>query len=150
MESISIKIDLSVHTHDAVKEHPYVVVSLNGYPQFGDFCKENTSIEFDVELADDTDNCLRIEYNNKDAKNDVVLGDDKMPIKDKSIEIDSISFDDIELNFFELKDEEVIKYECLEQEGNNAKGFNATKLPWNGHTSIYFRTPIYLWLLENL
>jgi len=50
----------------------------------------------------------------------------------------------------ELKDEEVIKYECLEQEGNNAKGFHATKLPWNGHTSIYFRTPIYLWLLENL
>ena len=79
-----------------------------------------------------------------------MLGDDKMPIKDKSIEIDSISFDDIELNFFELKDEEVIKNECLEQEGNNAKGFHATKLPWNGHTSIYFRTPIYLWLLENL
>ena len=46
---------------------------------------------------------------NKDAKNDVVLGDDKMPIKDKSIEIDSISFDDIELNFFELKDEEVAR-----------------------------------------
>jgi len=39
METINIKVDLSITTHDAVSEHPFVNISLNGFPQFGQICE---------------------------------------------------------------------------------------------------------------
>ena len=151
LETINIKVDLSIITHDAVSEHPFVNVSLNGFPQFGEICERDTVVEFDVEIEDDTENFLTIEYNNKNAKQDVVLGDDGVPVADKRVEINSISFDDIELDFFQLTDPDTFKYEPIDPKGVSAAGgFDATKLSWNGKTTLRFTTPIYIWLLENL
>ena len=150
LETINIKVDLSIITHDAVSEHPFVNVSLNGFPQFGEICEQDTVVEFDVEIEDDTENFLTIEYNNKNAKLDVVLGADGMPILDKRVEINSIKFDDIELEFFSLWNADTFKYQPIDPEGAEASGFDATKLAWNGKTTLRFTTPIYLWLLENL
>ena len=137
-------------SHDAVSEHPFVNISLNGFPQFGEICDKDTVVEFDAEIEDDTENFLTIEYNNKNAKQDVVLGEDGGPVADKRVEIKSISFDDIELDFFQLADPDTFKYEPIDPEGINATGFYATKLSWNGKTTLRFTTPIYIWLLENL
>jgi len=150
LETINIKVNLSIITHDAVSEHPFVNVSLNGFPQFGEICEQDTVVEFDVEIEDDTENFLTIEYNNKNAKLDVVLGADGMPILDKRVEINSIKFDDIELEFFSLWNADTFKYQPIDPEGAEASGFDATKLAWNGKTTLRFTTPIYLWLLENL
>ena len=150
LETVNIKVDLSIITHDAVSEHPFVNVSLNGFPQFGEICEQDTVVEFDVEIEDDTENFLTIEYNNKNSKQDVVLGDDSMPVADKRIEINSISFDDIELDFFQLTDPDTFKYEPIDPEVVEASGFDATKLAWNGKTTLRFTTPVYIWLLENL
>ena len=150
LETINIKVDLSIITHDAVSEHPFVNVSLNGFPQFGGICKKDTVVEIDVEIEDDTENFLTIEYMNKNAKRDVVLGADGMPILDKRVEINSIKFDDIELEFFSLWNADTFKYQPIDPEGAEASGFDATKLAWNGKTTLRFTTPIYLWLLENL
>ena len=150
MEAINIKIDLHIVTHDAVSEHPFVNVSLNGFPQFGAICEKDTLIEIDVEVEEDTENFLTIEYMNKDAKRDVILDDSGMPIADKHVEINSISFDDIELEFFSLSDPNTFKYEPIDPEGWETTGFEASKLPWNGKTTLRFTTPIYIWLLENL
>jgi hypothetical protein len=150
LEKVNIKVDLSIITHDAVSEHPFVNISLNGFPQFGEICKRDTVVEFDVEIEDDTENFLTIEYMNKDAKIDVVLGEGGMPVADKRIEINSISFDDIELDFFQLADPDTFKYEPIDPEGEEATGFDATKLAWNGKTTLRFTTPVYVWLLENL
>jgi len=150
METINIKVDLSITTHDAVSEHPFVNISLNGFPQFGQICEKDTLVEFDVEIEDDTENFLTIEYHNKDAKRDVVLGEDGMPVADKRIEINSISFDDIELDFFQLTDPGTFKYSPIDPEGSEATGFDASKLAWNGKTTLRFTTPVYIWLLENL
>ena len=150
MEQINIKIDLSIVTHDAVSEHPFVNISLNGFPQFGQICEQGTIIEIDIEIEDDTENFLTIEYNNKNAKQDVVLGDGGIPLLDKRVEINSISFDDIELDFFQLIDPDTFKYEPIDPEGVEAFGFDATKLSWNGKTTLRFTTPVYVWLLENL
>ena len=150
LETINIKVDLSIITHDAVSEHPFVNVSLNGFPQFGEICKKDTVVEIDVEIEDDTENFLTIEYMNKNAKRDVVLGEDGLPVADKCIEINSISFDDIELDFFQLTDPDTFKYESIDPEGINATGFDATKLAWNGKTTLRFTTPVYISLLENL
>ena len=150
LETINIKVDLSIITHDAVSEHPFVNISLNGFPQFGEICKRDTVVEFDVEIEDDTENFLTIEYMNKDAKHDVVLGEDNMPVLDKRVEINSISFDDIELDFFQLTDPDTFKYEPVDPEGVSTTGFDATKLAWNGKTTLHLTTPVYIWLLENL
>ena len=150
METINIKVDLSIITHDAVSEPPFVNISLNGFPQFGEICEKDTVVEIDVEIEDDTENFLTIEYMNKDAKQDVVLGDDGAPVADKRIEINSISFDDIELDFFQLTDPDTFRYEPIDPEGVSTTGFDATKLAWNGKTTLRFTTPIYIWLLENL
>lgn len=150
METINIKVDLSIITHDAVSEHPFVNISLNGFPQFGEICEKDTLVELDVEIEDNTENYLTIEYMNKDAKRDVVLGADDMPVADKRIEINSISFDDIELDFFQLIDPDTFKYEPIDPEGVVGKDFDATKLSWNGKTTLRFTTPVYIWLLENL
>ena len=50
MEKINIKVDLSIITHDAVQEHPFVNLSLNGYPQFGQICENDTVVDIDVEI----------------------------------------------------------------------------------------------------
>ena len=150
LETINIKVDLSIITHDAVSEHPFVNVSLNGFPQFGDICQRDTVVEFDVEIEDDTENFLTIEYMNKDPKQDIVLGDDGLPVADKRVIINSISFDDIELEFFQLTDKDTFKYDPVDPHGYSTTGFDATKLSWNGKTTLRFTTPIYMWLLENL
>ena len=150
LETINIKVDLSIITHDAVSEHPFVNISLNGFPKFGEICDTNTVVEFDVEIEDDAENFLTIEYHNKDAKRDVVLGEDGVPVADKRVKINSIIFDDIELEFFQLTDPDTFKYEPIDPEGVSTTGFDATKLAWNGKTTLRFTTPIYIWLLENL
>ena len=92
----------------------------------------------------------KVRINNKNAKQDVVLGEDGMPVADKRIEINSISFDDIELDFFQMTDPDTFKYEAIDPEGAGTTGYDATKLSWNGKTTLHFTTPIYIWLLENL
>ncbi len=150
LETVNIKLDLSIITHDAVSEHPFVNISLNGFPQFGQICEQDTLVDIDVEIEDDTENFLTIEYYNKNAKQDVVLGNDGLPVADKRVEINNIMFDDIELDFFQLNDPDTFKYEPIDPEGIIASGFDATKLAWNGKTTLRFTTPIYIWLLENL
>jgi hypothetical protein len=150
LETVNIKLDLSIITHDAVSEHPFVNISLNGFPQFGEICDKDTVVEIDVEIQDDAENFLTIEYMNKDAKRDVVLGEDNTPVADKRVEINSISFDDIELDFSQLTDPATFNYETNDPIGINAAGFDATKLSWNGKTTLKFTTPVYIWLLENL
>jgi len=150
LETVNIKVDLSIITHDAVSEHPFVNVSLNGFPKFGEICERDTVVEFDVEIEDDTENFLTIEYMNKNAKQDVILGEDGVPVTDKRVIINSISFDDIELDFFQLADPDTFQYEPIDPEGVEASGFDATKLAWNGKTTLRFTTPVYIWLLENL
>jgi len=150
LETINIKVDLSIITHDAVSEHPFVNISLNGFPQFGEICEQDTVVDIDVEIEDNTENFLTIEYMNKDPNQDVVLGEDGVPVADKRVIINSISFDDIELDFFQLTDPDTFQYEPIDTEGVSTTGFDATKLSWNGKTTLRFTTPVYIWLLENL
>lgn len=148
METVNIKIDLKIITHEGVNEHPYVNICLNGSSYFAQFCETSTLVEFDIEVEDDTENFLTIEYTNKNPKQDVVIQNNEI-IQDKRIEINTISFDDIELDFFELEDIEKFSYKSTDEEIETT-GFDASKLSWNGKTTLKFTTPVYIWLLENL
>ena len=149
MEKVNFKLDLEILTHDKVKEHPFVNISINGSPQFGEILDKSTTVEIEIDLQDDTENFLSIEYLNKDPKIDVILGEDNLPIKDKSITIKDLYINDIMIDFVALNSE-YLYYDSIDPQGISAKGFEATKLSWNGRTTLKFTTPVYIWLLENL
>jgi len=148
MEKIKFKIDLGIITHDGVVEHPFVNISVNGYPKFGEILKKDKIIEFDVEIEENTKNSLTVEYTNKDPKTDVVFAGDDI-IKDKRVEIKSLTMNDIELDFFAFDTEDTLSYKSFDGKENHT-GFQASKLSWNGCTTFTFTTPIYIWILENI
>ena len=152
MEKINFKIDLEIITHKDVKEHPFVNISLNGFPQFGEILDKPTVVDIDVEIQENTENFLSIEYANKDPLTDVVLGPDNTIIADKRIEIKNISINDIEIDFFAFEDKDILTYNIYDPAGpqDTISNFDATKLSWNGRTTLKFTTPIYIWILENL
>jgi len=148
MEQIKFKIDLGIITHDDVVEHPFVNISVNGYPKFGEIIEKDKTIEFNLEVEENTKNSLTVEYSNKDPKTDVVFDGDNI-IKDKRIEIKSLTINDIELDFFTFNTEDTLSYESFDGKEKHT-GFQASKLSWNGRTTLKFTTPVYIWLLENL
>ena len=149
METINIKIDIEVITHQNVAEHPHVQVLINDKVRFDKIMEHSDIINFKVELEEDQQHKLTIVYDNKSARHDVVL-QDGLPIKDKRIEINCISFEDIDLDFFTLSSQDSLSYTTTDPQGENTKGFDATKLSWNGSTTLLFESPIYIWILENL
>ena len=150
MEKLNIKLDLEIITHDQVTEHPYVNISINGFPQFGKVCEQDTLVDIDIEVEDNKEYFLTVEYQNKDPKHDVIVTHDGVITGDKRVNIRSVQFDDIEISYFNLLPENTFKYEPTDDQGIQATGFEATKLAWNGKTTLRFTTPIYIWLLENL
>ena len=102
MEKINFKINLDIITHEDVEEHPFVNISINGYPQFGEILSKSTVVDIDVEIRQNTENFLTIEYMNKDPLNDVIYNETSI-VKDKRVEIKSISINDIELDYFSFE-----------------------------------------------
>ena len=149
METVNIKIAIEVVTHQNVVEHPHVQVLINDKVQFDKIMEHSDIINFNVELEEDQQYKLTVVYDNKSAKYDVVL-QDGLPIKDKRIEINRISFNDINLDFFTLSSQDLLSYTTTDPQGENTTGFDATKLSWNGSTTLLFESPIYIWILENL
>ena len=75
--------------------------------------------------------------------------DEKHITKDKRVVINGIKINDIDLDFFAFDEEETFKYESTDGTVEEF-GFYATKLSWNGRTTLKFTTPVYLWILENI
>lgn len=150
MEKVNIKIELEIITHEGVQEHPFVNIGVNGYPSYGEFCSEDTLVDFDIEVEDDEEYVLTLEYRNKNPKIDVVLNENNDIVYDKCVNIKSVKIDDIEINLHTLLPEYTFKYTSTDPEGKDATGFDATKLSWNGKTQLKITAPIYVWLLENL
>jgi len=149
-EKLTFTIDLGIETHEGVKEDPFVNISINGYPQFGEIVKRNKTVSFDVVLESHTEHALTVEYFNKDFKYDVVLGEDGVPVKDKTVTVERILIDNIEINLERNASEEYLSYTTMDEHGENFKGYRARQLSWNGTTRLDFATPAYIWLLENL
>ena len=156
METVNIKLDLSVITHNAVKEHPHIMVTANGITYFDKICSNDTVISFDMEVEDDRDYAVEVIYDNKNFRTDVILGkngyipgDDTSIIADKRVVIKTISIEDIELYPYTL-DDATLTYESTDNIEFNNSGRRAADLSWNGKTTFKFTTPVYIWLLENL
>ena len=143
-DKVQVAVDLQVITHDGVKEHPFINVSFNGYPQYGEVTQEDVTVEFTAPTH--SINRLTVEYFNKDPLQDVVVEQGAV-VADKRIQITGIRIEDIALDLNTL---DSLTYECNDPDGEDATGFAATKLSWNGRTSLQLTSPIYMWLLDNL
>ena len=149
METVNIKLDLTIITHDAVKEHPHIVVKVNDTPYFDEICSKDLVISFDMEVEDDNEYALDVLYDNKNFRTDVILDENGSILADKRIVINAMSLDDIELNPYVLTEDALI-YESTDSVEFNNKGRAAANLSWNGRTTFKFTAPVYMWLLENL
>ena len=149
METVNFKIDIAIETHDSVKEHPFVNISLDGVPVWGAFCKESQLVEFDADI-EDGEHILCVEYQNKDPKTDVIIENGEI-VGDKRVEIANIMFDDIDISDMAYNNHELMIYR------HNTNGHSDLvecafdpSLGFNGEVELKFHTPIYLWLLENM
>ena len=159
LETVNVKVDLSIITHDAVSEHPFVNVSLNGFPKFGEICEKDTVVEFDVEIEDDSENQISIKYINRDIGHDVIRDAQGTIIKNKQIEISSISVDDIELDYYNIlfslgctNYTDIHYYENFKLDPDKFPlvQYENTILGAEGTWSLSFTSPVYIWLLENI
>jgi len=148
-EKLRFSIDLSIETHEGVKEDPFVNISVNGYPQFGEIVKRDRNVNFEVILEEKAKHALTIEYFNKDFKHDVII-EDNIPVADKTVTIENIFINDIEVDLEGRSSEDFLSYTTFDEGGENSRGYKARYLSWNGTTRIDFETPVYIWLLENL
>tara|TARA_R110000868_G_scaffold44225_6_gene147900 strand:+ start:2431 stop:2880 length:450 start_codon:yes stop_codon:yes gene_type:complete len=148
METVNIKLDLSVITHNAVKEHPHIMVTANGITYFDKICSNDTVISFDMEVEDGRDYAVEVIYDNKNFKTDVILDENGIVLADKRVVINTISIDDIELYPYTL-DDATLTYESTDNIEFTNSGRRAADLSWNGKTTFKFTTPAYVWLLEN-
>jgi hypothetical protein len=113
-------------------------------------------IEFEHEFTEDSDYSLIIKRSNK-TKNQTVLNDKGDILKDQLLHIKSIEIDEIDIG--QLVYEGVYTPEYPEpwatqqrQTGNELRESfkNVTIIGHNGTWSFRFKSPFYMWLLENL
>jgi len=107
--------------------------------------KETQYVEFSAELADDSAYCLKIRLENK-TESDTLQSEDKSEIlQDMLLNIESIEIDDIDVG--------IIKWTASKFVGDDPARpvlEACVNLGWNGSYMIEFKTPYYLWLLENM
>ena len=114
--------------------------------------------EFDVELSDEGEHALSIAYTNKDYREDLVFDDTGSIVKSKFLVVKNISVDDIELThniIYYLSSVTVTEGWYMEQHSKDPKSYPLVRkeelaLSWNGVWKLPFKTPIYIWLLENI
>lgn len=101
-------------------------------------------IEFNYNCKIDSDHVLKIRLENKHYT-DTVLDENNIIVRDMLLNIDSISIDDIELDFLKWS---ISDYTPDSKEFPKLN--NCVNLGWNGSYIIQFKSPFYLWLLENM
>ena len=118
--------------------------------------QDPTVIEFEAELTEDSEYNLIIERSGK-GKNQTVLDNKGAIIKDQLLHINSIEIDEIEIGALVYEGQYTPEYPepwatQQRESGQDLKDSfkNVTKMGFNGTWNFKFKSPFYLWLLENL
>jgi len=150
MENINFKIKL--HGHDCNDRWPACRVTVNDTcnVKFDGEIRGETLIEFDVDVEDDSENKLVINYYNKDYRLDVILDADGNFVKGKTIDILDICLEDIDLNQIPYNKNTVEVYEEAYPQDLPRTRKNDMELSWNSTWTLEFSSPVYIWLLENI
>ena len=109
-----------------------------------------TLVEFNVDIEDDNENKLVIDYYNKDYRKDVILVANDMPYVDKTIDIGNILVEDIDLGQIPYNTGVVEVYEDMYPSDLPRTRKEDAVLSWNSTWTMTFSSPVYIWLLETM
>lgn len=156
-ETLHFKIGLSSSSN---KKKPKFIVSLNGDQYIDSQITTDAQVpeffEFDAEIAEGE--CqLVIEFVNKTVY-DTVLDAQGNIVDDLLLNIESIEIDDIDLGSlcwtasdYKPNYPDSYKRQIADQGLELQKSVkNCVNLGWNGSWILPFRSPFYIWLLENI
>ena len=94
METVNLKLVL---TGTGWEDHwPGCRVSVNDTEFYNNEIIGEQTVEFDLDLQDDSENVLKVEYYNLDFRKDIVLNDSGEQIKSKYVIINKLFVDDID------------------------------------------------------
>lgn len=152
VEKLAFKLGLSGTYHDRRPEYTVLidgaVVAEGAVTAATD---EVFYVEFSADLAEEADHVLSVRLTNKQST-DVVESEDKTAIvKDMLLNINSVEIDDIDIG--SLKWTHSIYRPDAPQKFNDVtitELVNCVNLGWNGSWEFAFKSPFYIWLLENL
>ena len=156
-ETLHFKIGLSGSSN---KKKPKFIVSLNGQQYISSQIASDADVtdffEFDAEI-NEGDCELTIEFVNKTV-HDTVLDPAGNIIDDLLLNIESIEIDDIDLGSllwtasdYKPNYPDVYKKQVANQGKELPESVkNCVNLGWNGKWILPFRSPFYIWLLENI
>ena len=156
MEKINFKIELEGHGWE--DKWPDAIISVANKVYTNTLVPYGTNFyEFDAELSDEGKHTLSIAYTNKDYRKDLVLDDTGSVVKAKFLVVKNISMDDIELThdmIYNLSSFTVTEGWYMEQHSKDPKSYplaikEELALSWNSVWELPFKTPVYIWLLEN-
>jgi len=145
METLKFRIGLSGTYWDKKPEFS-ILVGDTAYENGSIYLPSNQTqyVEFEAELEDDSTHCLKIRLENKTVF-DTVQSEDKKILQDMILNIESIEIDGIEVG--------IMKWTTSKFVGDYPARpvlDACVNLGWNGSYMIEFKTPFYLWLLENM
>ena len=156
METVNFKINLTgIGWND---EYPECIVYINDDLKWRGYVLD-TCVEFDVELEEDTQHSISVQYINRDSIRDVKRDSDGTISKSKGIEIESILIDDIQLEHYNIVfSQGITSYTDYHYAQLNAQDPEQYPLVFNRNTflgaegryTLSFESPVYLWLLENM
>ena len=148
MEQTNFKINLN--GNPCGDRWPACRVLINDDVKFDGEIQGKTLVEFDVDIEDDSENKLVIDYYNKDYRKDVILVANDMPYVDKTIDIDNILVENIDLGQIPYNTGVVEVYEDMYPSDLPRTRKEDAVLSWNSTWTMTFSSPVYIWLLENM
>ena len=156
-EKLKFKLELYATMWD---QPPVAEIKINSKSYYKSEIKSTeqdpTVIEFEAEFTEDLEYNLTIERLGK-SNNQTVINEKGDILKDQLLNIKSIEIDEIDIGA--LVYEGVYTPEYPEpwatqqrESGNDLKDSfkNVTKMGFNGTWNFKFKSPFYMWLLENL
>ena len=156
-EKLKFKLELYATMWD---QPPVAEIKINSKSYYKSKIKSTeqdpTVIEFEAEFTEDLEYNLIIERSGK-ANNQTVINEKGDILQDQLLNIKSIEIDEIDIGA--LVYEGVYTPEYPEpwatqqrESGNDLKDSfkNVTKMGFNGTWNFKFKSPFYMWLLENL
>lgn len=156
-ETLHFKIGLSGST---AKKQPAFSISVNSNTMIDTVLttavNEIEYFEFDVEVQEG-ECSLVIEFKNKQDQDTVVDANGEI-VDDLLLNINSIEIDEIDLGSLLWTTSSyrpiypAIYKKNMEQQGNTLPESitSCVNLGWNGHWTLPFTSPYYIWLLENI
>jgi hypothetical protein len=152
VEKLAFKIGLSGTYHD--RQPSYSVLINNNVVAEGTITVPSDEIfyvEFSADLLEEADHVLAVRLNNKQDTDVVESADKTVIVKDMLLNIDSVEIDDINIGSLKWTHSRYQLDVPHQFNGTTVSELtNCVNLGWNGAWEFAFRSPFYIWLLENL